>query len=91
VLDSVSLMDNRGCFHAASVLTTFLIGSFAARAKESPRYFKDSEGASPQQSPQCCRKRRFAGVLRVYVFEKFGSSGRIRTYNPSVNSRMLYR
>ena len=23
--------------------------------------------------------------------EKFGSSGRIRTYNPSVNSRMLYR
>ena len=23
-------------------------------------------------------------------FEKFGSSGRTRTYNPSVNSRMLY-
>jgi hypothetical protein len=22
--------------------------------------------------------------------ERFGSSGRIRTYNPSVNSRMLY-
>jgi len=25
------------------------------------------------------------------VFAKLGSSGRIRTYNPSVNSRMLYR
>ena len=27
----------------------------------------------------------------LQVLEKFGSSGRIRTYNPSVNSRMLYR
>jgi hypothetical protein len=25
------------------------------------------------------------------VIDSFGSSGRIRTYNPSVNSRMLYR
>jgi len=28
VLDPASPMDNRGCFHAASVLTVFLIGGF---------------------------------------------------------------
>jgi hypothetical protein len=28
VLDSVSPVDNRGCFHAASVLTVIFIGSF---------------------------------------------------------------
>jgi hypothetical protein len=27
----------------------------------------------------------------LYLVDLFGSSGRIRTYNPSVNSRMLYR
>jgi hypothetical protein len=30
VLDPASPLDNRGCFHAASVLTDFLIGSFWA-------------------------------------------------------------
>jgi hypothetical protein len=30
------------------------------------------------------------GTYGLQVFEKFGSSGRTRTYNPSVNSRMLY-
>jgi hypothetical protein len=27
----------------------------------------------------------------LQVIERFGSSGRTRTYNPSVNSRMLYQ
>ena len=35
LLESVSPMDNRGCFHAASVLTTFLIGSFWAELRPS--------------------------------------------------------
>jgi hypothetical protein len=58
VLDPVSPMDNRGCFHAASVLTTLLIGSFGAEFEPQdceglPTVFKDLEGASPQKSPQC--------------------------------------
>lgn len=41
-------MDNRGCLHAASVLTAFLIDSFGPNsslyiAKESPTVFKDIE------------------------------------------------
>ena len=31
-----------------------------------------------------------SAVLRACWREEFGSSGRTRTYNPSVNSRMLY-
>ncbi len=50
------------------------------------------EAGDPQKSPHSgeiqvpkCGKRK------LKMFKKFGSSGRIRTYNPSVNSRMLYR
>jgi integrase len=50
------------------------------------------EGQSPQKSPQpgdtgqVCR-----GKMDRKSLKRIGSSGRIRTYNPSVNSRMLYR
>src|ERR1039458_10117025 len=30
------------------------------------------------------------GLLRLYLIDSIGSSGRIRTYNPSVNSRAAY-
>jgi hypothetical protein len=84
-------MDNRGCFHAASVLTTFLIGGFAALEKESPRYVRIVK-EHPHKSPHSVAENGvLPGSCCLYVFEKFGSSGRIRTYNPSVNSRMLYR
>ena len=33
----------------------------------------------------------YSRCLGLQVLDSFGSSGRIRTYNPSVNSRMLYR
>ena len=49
------------------------------------------EGQYPQKSPQsrdsgrqCARKKDRKSLKRI------GSSGRTRTYNPSVNSRMLY-
>jgi hypothetical protein len=35
------------------------------------------------------RKLRLGGILGLDVVDLFGSSGRTRTYNPSVNSRML--
>ena len=53
---------------------------------------QECEGVDPQKSPQSeksqtdCRTSKKAKSLK-----RFGSSGRIRTYNPSVNSRMLYR
>jgi len=44
------------------------------------------ELASPQKSPQSGPTGRSLGEEGLEVFENFGSSGRIRTYNPSVNS-----
>jgi len=60
------------------------------KCSESPVSSRDFEGDYPQKSPQ-------SGVLEghraVYRNRKslkiIGSSGRTRTYNPSVNSRML--
>jgi hypothetical protein len=39
----------------------------------------------------CYMRLSHACEIAVKLFVLFGSSGRIRTYNPSVNSRMLYR
>ncbi len=51
-----------------------------------------SEVVSPQKSPQLVflKGGRRREVARKQL-KKNGSPGRIRTYNPSVNSRMLYR
>jgi integrase len=50
------------------------------------------EGEYPQKSPQ---SGNFQGYQKIgkarKSLKRIGSSGRIRTYNPSVNSRMLYR
>jgi integrase len=57
-----------------------------------PTVVRQVEGEYPQKSPQSghsskvCSGKRSAKLLKI-----IGSSGRIRTYNPSVNSRMLYR
>jgi|SRR5579862_6205678 len=57
---------------------------------ESPVVAQDFEGGYPQKSPQ---SGVFEGHRSVYRGRKskkiIGSSGRTRTYNPSVNSRML--
>ncbi len=45
---------------------------------------QETESHVAVQVPKC-------GKRKLKMFKKFGSSGRIRTYNPSVNSRMLYR
>ena len=48
------------------------------------------EGESPQKSPQPGVLEGHRAVYRKRKLLKgFGSSGRTRTYNPSVNSRML--
>jgi hypothetical protein len=60
-------------------------------AKESPQYLRILK-EHPHKSPHSLAETGFLPVVHCpHVFEKFGSSGRIRTYNPSVNSRMLYR
>ena len=56
-----------------------------------PAVTQQFEGQYPQKSPQSgdsskvCRGKKDRKSLK-----RFGSSGRTRTYNPSVNSRMLY-
>jgi hypothetical protein len=71
VLDPVSPMDNRGCFHAASVLTGFVIGSFWAKLQHStlrrdfPQYLSILKGA--ETGP-------LTGFRPPCVFEKFGSA-----------------
>jgi len=50
------------------------------------------EGESLQKSLQSASKPvQKCGRKEPNLLKRFGSSGRIRTYNPSVNSRMLYR
>jgi hypothetical protein len=50
------------------------------------------EGESLQKSLQPTAGRlQKCGKKDCNPLKRFGSSGRIRTYNPSVNSRMLYR
>ncbi len=56
-----------------------------------PAVAQQSEGESLQkslQSPGSCGQKRER--KRAKLLKRFGSSGRTRTYNPSVNSRMLY-
>jgi integrase len=51
---------------------------------------RDSEGGYPQKSPQLGVLEGHRSVYRKRKLLKgIGSSGRTRTYNPSVNSRML--
>ena len=48
------------------------------------------EGEYPQKSPQLANREVHRGLRRAGKSKKIvGSSGRTRTYNPSVNSRML--
>jgi hypothetical protein len=50
------------------------------------------EGEYPQKSPQSGHAAKDCGGKgKAKSLKGIGSSGRIRTYNPSVNSRMLYR
>ena len=57
---------------------------------ESPTISQHFEGEYPQKSPQSVVSEVHRGVVRNRKSKKIiGSSGRTRTYNPSVNSRML--
>ena len=53
-----------------------------------PTAAQQVEGEYPQLSR--AEGHRKAGTVGKSL-KRLGSSGRIRTYNPSVNSRMLYR
>jgi hypothetical protein len=57
---------------------------------ESPTTSQHFEGEYPHKSPQSVDSEVHRGVVRNRKSKKIiGSSGRTRTYNPSVNSRML--
>jgi integrase len=57
---------------------------------ESPMITQHFEGESLQKSLQSCNSEGHRGVVRARKSKiLIGSSGRTRTYNPSVNSRML--
>ena len=57
---------------------------------EPPTISQHFEGEYPQKSPQSVISEVHRGVVRNRKSKKIiGSSGRTRTYNPSVNSRML--
>jgi integrase len=57
---------------------------------ESPTITRHFEGEYPQKSPQSVVSEVHRGAVRNRKSKKIiGSSGRTRTYNPSVNSRML--
>jgi integrase len=57
---------------------------------ELPRVTQGFEGVSPQKSPQSAIFEVHRGVKKGRKSKiLIGSSGRTRTYNPSVNSRML--
>ena len=64
--------------------------SGASQCLELPANTRGFEGESLQKSLQSCN---FGGHRRVgrgrKSLKRIGSSGRTRTYNPSVNSRML--
>ena len=58
-------------------------------ATDYPQYLRSLK-EHPHKSPHSLAERRnLQGPRGPYVYENFGSSGRIRTYNPSVNSRSL--
>jgi integrase len=57
---------------------------------EIPTVAQGFEGVSPQKSPQSVISEVHRGVKKARKSKNLiGSSGRTRTYNPSVNSRML--
>ena len=57
-----------------------------------PTVTQQIEGEYPQKSPQSGNLGKVCGGKKERKsLKRIGSSGRIRTYNPSVNSRMLYR
>jgi hypothetical protein len=57
---------------------------------ESTTITQHFEGEYPQKSPQSAVSESHRGLVRSRKSKKIiGSSGRTRTYNPSVNSRML--
>jgi integrase len=57
-----------------------------------PTVTQQIEGEYPQKSPQSGTSSNVCeGKKGRKSLKRIGSSGRIRTYNPSVNSRMLYR
>ena len=65
-------------------------GNGPQQRAESPAVAQGFEGAYPQKSPQSGISEDHRGVYRRRKSKKLiGSSGRTRTYNPSVNSRML--
>jgi len=56
-----------------------------------PTVTQQIEGEYPQKSPQSVESSRVCrGKKARKPLKRIGSSGRTRTYNPSVNSRMLY-
>jgi len=56
-----------------------------------PTVTQKIEGQYPQKSPQSGDSSRVCGGKKGRKsLKRIGSSGRTRTYNPSVNSRMLY-
>ena len=60
------------------------------QCSESPANTQAFEGEYPQKSPQSAVLEHHRSVYRSRKsLRRFGSSGRTRTYNPSVNSRML--
>ena len=60
------------------------------QCSESPTNTQVFEGEYPQKSPQSGVFEGHRGVYRRRkLLKRIGSSGRTRTYNPSVNSRML--
>ncbi len=62
----------------------------ARDCSESLGFTQDFEGEYPQKSPQSGIFESHRGVGRGRKsLKRIGSSGRTRTYNPSVNSRML--
>ena len=88
-------LQNGGSRPASSRTTTEAANS--ARAKKTEQHYSESpmitqhfEGESLQKSLQSCNSEGHRGVVRARKSKKLiGSSGRTRTYNPSVNSRML--
>ena len=62
-----------------STLSTLISENYAARA-DAPRC----------RSCQCKMRLSDSGERKPKTFYKFGSRGRIRTYDQSVNSRPLY-
>jgi integrase len=70
--------------------TSIAVENAKSDCSELPVITRDFEGVYPQKSPQSGVLEGHRGVYRRRKSKNLiGSSGRTRTYNPSVNSRML--